>query len=254
MTPGLGLVSLVGAGPGDPDFLTVKAARRLQEADIVFHDALVSAEVLAIAARAECVDVGKRGGRDSTPQAAIETALISAARLGRRVVRLKGGDPFVFGRGGEEGLALQAAGVPFEIVPGISTAIAAPALAGIPVTHRGVASGVLVINGADPIECARQLAAVSPSQITLVIMMATRVRAAAVDALIGRGWDADTPAALIVGASWPQEWVWRGPLFELASVEIPSPSRDLPGTLVIGAVAALSIGLRHRAPETVAAP
>ena len=136
MSHAIGFVSLVGAGPGDPDHLTLKAARRLRQADVVFHDALVSAEVLALAGHAELVFVGKRAGRPQTSQTAIHGAMIAAALHGHRVVRLKGGDPFVFGRGSEEALALQAAGVPYEVVPGVSAAVAAPALAGIPLTHR----------------------------------------------------------------------------------------------------------------------
>ena len=126
-----GFVSIVGAGPGDPDLLTLKAADRLRRADVVFYDALVPPEIVRIAARARRVFVGKRAGRPSLDQAAINRLMIRAARAGRRVVRLKGGDPFVLGRGGEEALALRAAGVPFEVVPGLSAATAAPALAGM---------------------------------------------------------------------------------------------------------------------------
>ena len=122
-----GFVSLVGAGPGHPDHLTQKAAARLREADLVVHDALVSREVLALARHAEIVCVGKRCGSPQTPQAAIEQLMVSAGLKGRRVVRLKGGDPFVFGRGGEEALALAAAGIPYEVVPGVTTATRRPA-------------------------------------------------------------------------------------------------------------------------------
>ena len=142
-----GFVSLVGAGPGDPELLTIKAARRLNEADLVLHDALVSPEILALAPKARAFDVGKRARRKSTPQDVIHRIMIHAARRGQRVVRLKGGDPFVLGRGGEEALALAAAGIPFEVIPGLSSAVAAPALAGIPVTHRGLTSGFMVVSG-----------------------------------------------------------------------------------------------------------
>jgi uroporphyrin-III C-methyltransferase/precorrin-2 dehydrogenase/sirohydrochlorin ferrochelatase len=140
-----GFVSLVGAGPGDPDLLTVKAVRRLEDADLVIHDALVEPAVLRHAARAQRFYAGKRCGRHSIGQDEIHRLLIRAARRGRRVVRLKCGDPFVFGRGGEEALALAAAGIPFEVIPGISSAVAAPGLAGIPVTHRGLVSGFAVV-------------------------------------------------------------------------------------------------------------
>ena len=134
-----GFVSLVGAGPGDPELLTLKAVRRLGEADLVLYDALVETATLSYAARAQRFFVGKRAGRPAIRQDAINRLMIREARRGRRIVRLKCGDPFVFGRGGEEALALAAAGIPCEIVPGISSAIAAPMLAGIPVTHRGLA-------------------------------------------------------------------------------------------------------------------
>ena len=142
-----GFVSLVGAGPGDIELLTLRALKRLREADLVLYDALVEHELLELAPQAKRFFVGKRAGRHSIDQEGIHALLIRAAKRGERVVRLKCGDPFVFGRGGEEALALEAAGVAYEIVPGVSSAIAAPALAGIPVTHRGVATGFAVISG-----------------------------------------------------------------------------------------------------------
>ena len=144
-----GFVSLVGAGPGDPQLLTRAAYDRLERAELVLYDALVSQDVLALAPRAQRFYVGKRAGRTSMSQETINRLLVRAARRGRRVVRLKAGDPFVFGRGGEEALALDAAGVPFEVVPGVTAAIAAPALAGIPVTHRGAASAFVTVSGHD---------------------------------------------------------------------------------------------------------
>src|SRR5688500_6142367 len=143
----IGRVSLVGAGPGDPELWAVRALRRVAEADLVLYDALVDVDGLRRATRAQCFCVGKRARRDSVPQETIHKLMIRAAKRGKRVVRLKGGDPFVFGRGGEEALALAMAGVPFEVVPGVTTAVAAPALAGIPITHPGVASGFLVLAG-----------------------------------------------------------------------------------------------------------
>jgi uroporphyrin-III C-methyltransferase / precorrin-2 dehydrogenase / sirohydrochlorin ferrochelatase len=243
MTPAVGLVSLVGAGPGHPDFLTLKALRRLREADLVLHDALVSAEVLALAEHADRIDVGKRGGRAATSQDAIEHTMIAAARGGLRVVRLKGGDPFVFGRGGEEALALQRAGIPFEVVPGVTTAVSAPALAGIPVTHRGTASGFLVVTATDPEEMSRVLDNVVPASITIVVMMGVRLRAEVVALLLESGWSADTPAAIVLGAATPGAWTWKGPLASMATARIEGYAAELAGTLVIGAVAGLPLDL-----------
>ncbi|MDO8679233.1 MAG: uroporphyrinogen-III C-methyltransferase [Acidobacteriota bacterium] len=241
--PACGFVSLVGAGPGHPDHLTQKAASRLRAADLVLHDALVSPEVLALARHAEVVCVGKRGGGEQTSQATIEHLLVAAGLAGRRVVRLKGGDPFVFGRGGEEALALQAAGIPFEVVPGLTTAIAAPALAGIPVTHRGTSSGFVVITASDESAFDATIAALPPGLLTLVAMMSVRARAGLTQRLIDRGWPAGTPAALVLGAATPHMWVWKGGLAQLATVAVPAPNGDAPGTIVVGAVAGLPIDL-----------
>lgn len=237
----VGLVSLVGAGPGHPDHLTLKAAQRLADADIVFHDALVSPEVCALATRALRINVGKRARRAQTPQLEIERLLIEAARQGMRVVRLKGGDPFVFGRGGEEALALQTAGIPFEIVPGVTTAISAPGLAGIPVTHRGVSSGFVVINGSDLPTVERVLASIVPGLLTVVVLMAIARRSQIAGRLIEHGWSADTPAAMVFGAGTPEMQVARASLAELARSYFPETSAA--GTIVIGEVAALPLEL-----------
>jgi uroporphyrin-III C-methyltransferase / precorrin-2 dehydrogenase / sirohydrochlorin ferrochelatase len=236
---GRGLVSLVGAGPGDPDHLTQKATRRLRDADVVMHDALVSADVCALAVNALLINVGKRAGREQTPQREIERLMIDAAQQGLRVVRLKGGDPFVFGRGGEEALALQRAGIPFEIVPGITTAIAAPGLAGIPVTHRGVSSGFVVLNGSDLESVDRVLASIDPGSLTVVLLMAIGARAKAADRLVARGWDVETPAAIVIGAATPEMWTWRGRLADLGTTSLPESSAA--GTIVVGEVAGLPI-------------
>jgi uroporphyrin-III C-methyltransferase/precorrin-2 dehydrogenase/sirohydrochlorin ferrochelatase len=234
-----GLVSLVGAGPGDPDYLTQKAVRRLREADVVLHDALVSTEACALAVNALRINVGKRAGRDQTPQREIERLMIEAAEQGLKVVRLKGGDPFVFGRGGEEALALQRAGIPFEIVPGITTAIAAPGLAGIPVTHRGVSSGFMVLTGSDLESIDRVLASIDPGSLTIVLMMSIGARAKVADRLMARGWEGSTPAAIIVGAATPEMWTWRGRLADLGMSPLPESSAA--GTIVVGGVAGLPI-------------
>lgn len=238
-----GFVSLVGAGPGDPDLLTQKAARCLRDADIVFYDALVSKPVRDIASRALLIDVGKRGGKEQTPQREIERWLIDSAQQGLRVVRLKGGDPFVFGRGGEEALALQHAGIPFEVVPGVTTAIAAPALAGIPVTHRGVSPGFVVLNGSDLDAVDRVVSSIAPRSLTIVVLMGIGPRALLVGRLIARGWDAETPAAIVIGASTSDMWSWRGELSQLSLV--PLPASSAPGTIVIGDVAGLPIDITN---------
>jgi uroporphyrin-III C-methyltransferase/precorrin-2 dehydrogenase/sirohydrochlorin ferrochelatase len=236
-----GFVSLVGAGPGDPDHLTLKGLRRLQEADLVLHDALVSEAVCELAVKAFRINVGKRAGRDQTPQHDIERLLIEGARQGLRVVRLKGGDPFVFGRGGEEALALRRAGIEFEIVPGLSSAIAAPALAGIPVTHRGVSPGFIVLNGTDTHALAAALGAIVPRSLTVVVLMGVGARERIANVLVSAGWDGTTPAALILGAATPETWTWRGTLQELA--QMPLPHTSAPGTIVIGDVVTLPISV-----------
>ena len=247
-----GFVSLVGAGPGDPDYLTIKGARRLREADLVLCDALVSADVRALASKALLIDVGKRAGGEQTPQREIERLLIEGARQGLKVVRLKGGDPFVFGRGGEEALALQAAGIPCEVVPGVTNAIAAPALAGIPVTHRAISPGFVVLNGSDLDAVDRVVSSIAPRSLTIVVLMGIGPRALIVGRLIARGWDRETPAAIVMGAATADLWTWRGELAALPLAELPMSSA--PGTIVVGDVAALPIEiLNERSVEHVRA-
>jgi uroporphyrin-III C-methyltransferase / precorrin-2 dehydrogenase / sirohydrochlorin ferrochelatase len=192
-----GTVSLVGAGPGDPDLLTRRAVRRLAEADVVLYDALVDPEVLGLAPTARRIFVGKRAGRPAVKQEFINRLLVRAARRGRRVVRLKGGDPFVFGRGGEEAIALVAAGVPFEIVPGVSSAIASPALAGIPVTHRGISTAFVVVSGHSPDAYSPVLGSLDPQTATIVVLMGLGSAADIVGLLQARGWAPETPAAVL---------------------------------------------------------
>lgn len=233
-----GFVSLVGAGPGDPDLLTIGAARRLGEADLVLYDALLDLRALDLAPRARRVFVGKRAGRPAMTQDAINRLLVRAARRGERVVRLKGGDPFVFGRGGEEALALAVAGIPFEVVPGVSSAVAAPALAGIPVTHRGLASAFVVVSGHAEDAYAPVVAGLAPQSATLVVMMGLGQRAAIATRLVERGWRPATPAAILLGASTAQAEVVTTTLGALAAgVAIDAASR--PGTLVVGEVVRL---------------
>jgi uroporphyrin-III C-methyltransferase/precorrin-2 dehydrogenase/sirohydrochlorin ferrochelatase len=235
-----GRVSLVGAGPGDPDLLTRKAARRLAEADLVLYDALVSAETLALAARAQRFYVGKRCRRHAMAQETIHRLMVRAARRGKRVVRLKGGDPFVFGRGGEEALALKAAGVPFEVVPGISSSVAAPALAGIPVTHRGLSSAFTVVSGHDEAAWRPIVEGLPPGGSTVVFLMGLASRARLATALLARGWAGRTPCAVLLGASTREAWTWTGRLDALAEVALPDTPSEAPGTLVVGEV--VSVG------------
>jgi uroporphyrin-III C-methyltransferase/precorrin-2 dehydrogenase/sirohydrochlorin ferrochelatase len=235
-----GFVSLIGAGPGDPDLLTVRAARTLAEAEIVFYDALVSPETLALAPRAQRFSVGKRCGRAAIRQETIHALLIRAARRGKRVVRLKGGDPFVFGRGGEEALALAAAGVGFEVVPGLTNAVTAPALAGIPVTHRGLASAFVVVSGHAESSFRPVLEGLAPGVATIVVLMGLHARAALAELLLARGFPTRTPAAILFGASTKAAAVWRGDLASLGAAEVPPGAAGLPGTIVIGEVVSLA--------------
>jgi uroporphyrin-III C-methyltransferase/precorrin-2 dehydrogenase/sirohydrochlorin ferrochelatase len=240
---GVGRVSLVGAGPGSADLITVRGMRRLAEADLVLYDALASEEMRAHAPQARWFFVGKRACRQSIAQDVLNRLLVKYARRGLRVVRLKCGDPFVLGRGGEEALALARAGVPFEIVPGVSTAVAAPALAGIPVTHRGLASSFAVVTGHHEETYAPVLDGLAPGSLTLVVLMGLRQRARIAERLVARGWAPSTPAAVIVGAATAQSWSWTGALDALGAVEIPAASAGAPGLLVIGAVVGLGAEL-----------
>jgi uroporphyrin-III C-methyltransferase/precorrin-2 dehydrogenase/sirohydrochlorin ferrochelatase len=242
-----GFVSLVGAGPGDPELLTRRAVDRLARADLVLNDALVPADLLTLAPRARRFFVGKRAGRHSITQEGIHALLIRAARRGERVVRLKCGDPFVLGRGGEEALALTEAGIDFEIVPGLSSAIAAPALAGIPVTHRGLAAGFVVVSGHAPAAYQPIVDGLTPGVATLVVLMGVRGRAELAAHLVTRGWDAATPAALVLSASHPTQAAWTGTLAGLGTAPIDDP--DAPGVLVIGAVVGVAAQLATACTE-----
>jgi uroporphyrin-III C-methyltransferase/precorrin-2 dehydrogenase/sirohydrochlorin ferrochelatase len=238
---GHGFVSLVGAGPGDPELLTVRAVRRLEQADLVLYDALVSPEAVALATHAQRFCVGKRAGRPSVRQETIDALMIRGARRGQRVVRLKCGDPFVLGRGGEEGLALAAAGIPFEVVPGLTSAVVAPALAGIPVTHRGIASGFVVVSGHAPKAWRPALEALEPASLTVVVLMGLAARGEIADALVTRGWSRDTPVAIAFDASHPSASTWFGTLETLPTAA--TGAVDSAGAIVIGGVVSLAATL-----------
>ena len=228
-----GRVSLVGAGPGDPELWTIRALKRIQSADLVLYDALVDAAALRRLTGARCFSVGKRAGRASVKQDTIHRLMVRAARRGQQVVRLKGGDPFVFGRGAEEARALAMAGIPCEIVPGVTSAVAAAELAGIPVTHRGVASGFLVMSGHTGEPFDEILRGVQPGNLTLVVMMGLGGRDEILASLLAHGWPGQTPAAIVCGASTPRAWEWFGRLHDIASAEPPA---GVPGVLIIGDV------------------
>ena len=231
-----GTVDLVGGGPGDPGLITVRGLELLRRADVVIHDRLIGAELLGEAGRdALLIDVGKGPGHAPYPQAEINDLLVEHARAGKSVVRLKGGDPFVFGRGSEEMDACRLAGVRVRVVPGITSAIAGPAVAGIPVTARGIARSFTVITGHTSEDDRASSASVSD---TLVIMMGRSNLGALATELIVRGRDPATPAACIQSATTPNQWVTRATLATIAE----AADRDglvSPVITVIGDVAAM---------------
>jgi uroporphyrin-III C-methyltransferase len=235
-----GWVALVGAGPGDPKLITLRGAELLAEADVIVYDRLAAPALLDLAGPdAERLYVGKEPGRAAMPQAEIAELLVERARLGLRVVRLKGGDPYVFGRGGEEALACVEAGVPVEVVPGVTSAVAAPELAGIPVTHRGLAQSFAVVTATSAHGDDVDLARVATATDTLVVLMAAGRLAQTCRTLIDAGRAASEPAAIVQWAGTPEQRSVVGTLDEL-----PTLARDAaigpPATLVVGAVAALS--------------
>jgi uroporphyrin-III C-methyltransferase len=238
-----GRVILVGAGPGDPGLLTLRGAQALREADVVVYDRLVAPELLDLATGAERVYVGKEPGRHAMPQEEIGHLLVRRARDGRTVVRLKGGDPFVFGRGGEELLACTEAGVPCEVVPGVTSAVAAPALAGIPVTHRGLAQSFAVVTAStahgDEVDLARVATAVD----TLVVLMAATKLEQVCRELVHAGRDPSEPAAIVRWAGTPEQRTVVGRLSELPTLA-RAASIGPPATLVVGEVAALRLASR----------
>ncbi len=235
-----GRVSIVGSGPGDPGLLTRRALVLLRAADLVLYDALIDDRILRFARHAQKFFVGKRAGRHAMTQLAIQALMIRAARRGRHVVRLKGGDPFVFGRGGEEALALQNAGIPFEVVPGVTSAVAAPAAAGIPVTHRGLSSAFLVVSAHDEAVFATAVRQIVPNGLTLVVLMGLGRSVAIANVLIDRGWSRGTPAAIVVDGTRARQHVWRGCLDDLGADRVEIRGHGA-GTIVIGHVAALDL-------------
>ncbi len=240
VTPtGRGIVYLVGAGPGDPGLITVRGVECLRQADVVVYDRLANPALLAYAAQAQLIDVGKEADRHTIPQAQINALLLEHASAGKAVVRLKGGDPFVFGRGGEEAEALAEAGIPFVIVPGISSAIAGPAYAGIPVTHRDLACSFTVITGhraghvKDPACDWRRQAQTGD---TLVFLMGVHSLPSIVESLLEAGRPPSTPVAVVQEATCAGQRIVTG---TLADIVMSAAGVQSPAVIVVGEVVRL---------------
>ena len=235
-----GTVYLVGSGPGDPELLTVKAKRLIEDADVVLHDKLPGPKLLGSIPEEKREDVGKRAGGEWTPQEYTNRRLVELASEGKTVVRLKGGDPFVFGRGGEEAEHLAEHGVEFEYVPGVTSAIAGPGVAGISVTHRDHTSSVSFVTGhEDPTkaESAIDWTALAETGGTLVVLMGVGKLPMYTDELLAAGMDPETPVALIERATWPDQRIALGTLGTIVDVR-DEAGIEPPAITVIGGVAA----------------
>ena len=239
-----GRVVLVGGGPGDPELLTLKGFQALADADVVVVDRLAPLAVLdGLREGVEIVDVSKIPRGRFTPQEEINELLVARARAGRVVVRLKGGDPFVFGRGMEEVIACQEAGVPVDVIPGVTSAVAAPALAGIPVTHRGLSQGFTVVSGhVGPDDPRSQVdwSALARGGTTLVVLMGVETLPAVVAALLDAGREGDTPVACVMDGGLPSQQVLRTSLAEVVAAG-PPPGLRSPAVTVIGPVAGMGM-------------
>ena len=235
-----GKVYLVGAGPGDPELMTLKAKRLLSIADVVLFDRLLDPRMLE-GVKAELIDVGKNAGRHKLTQEGINQLLIEKAEAGAVVVRLKGGDPYLFGRGGEEALALQEKGIPFEVVPGVTSSIAAPELAGIPVTHRGVASSLIIVTGHEEPgkETPLDWKAIAALGGTLVVLMGVSRLEQNVAALIEAGKSPQTPAAMVEKGGWPEQRMVSATLADIAE-KARKAKIESPAILVVGEVVLLA--------------
>lgn len=240
----IGTVTLLGGGPGDPGLLTVAGLEAIRTADVIVHDRLAPLEALVHARHdAEVVDVGKIPRGEFTPQERINELLVEHALAGRNVLRFKGGDNFVFGRGGEEAQACAEAGVPVAVIPGVSSSIAGPALAGIPVTHRTLVQGFCVVSGHVPPGDPRgtvDWAALARTGLTIVVLMGVANLAAISEALVAAGLDGETPAAVVADAGLPSMATARAPLADIAT-EIRRAGIGAPAVVVIGEVAALDV-------------
>jgi len=236
-------VHLVGAGPGDPGLITVRGFELVRSCDVLVYDRLAAPELVE-----EAPDDAIRIARDPLDQSAVNGLLVGFGRAGLDVVRLKGGDPFVFGRGGEEALALAEAGVPFEVVPGVSSLSAVPAAAGVPVTHRGLASQAILASGHDP--RAVDYETLARAQGTIVLFMALANLPEIAVGLIEHGRDPSTPAAVIASGTTGEQ---ESAVSTLAAIADAAAELDPPALVVIGEVVALSERLRTAAPSLVAA-
>jgi uroporphyrin-III C-methyltransferase len=244
-----GKVYLVGAGPGAPDLLTLRAVRALSEADVVVHDGLVDARVIAMApAGARRICVAKRRARHTLPQQEIGKLLVSEARSGNTVVRLKGGDPFIFGRGGEEVDAVRAAGLAVEVVPGVSSALGAAAEAQIPLTHRDHASVVSFVAGQCKGLSEQNWTGLAGHGRTLVIFMGVATASAIAEKLMNDGLTPDAPVAVLENGTLPGARVVRGLLADLDGI-VTRHAIKSPALIVVGAVAALGTRPQLRALE-----
>ncbi len=252
-----GRVYLVGAGPGDPGLLTARALELIAEADVILYDRLVGPGALDGARPdAELLFVGKQGGGEAVPQEKTEELMLERALAGRTVLRLKGGDPFVFGRGGEEALRLRAAGIPFEVVPGITSGIAAPAYAGIPVTHRGLATAVALVTGhtredGEGTESPIDWQALAAFPGTLVFYMGVRQLPRIAESLIAAGREADEPVAVVQDGTLPGQRSVHGTLATIAEIVSREQIRP-PSVTIVGPVAALGEQIAWLPPRPLA--
>ncbi len=247
----LGKVYIVGAGPGHPDLLTVKAVKLLRTAEVVIYDRLIQEDVLALGnPLAEWFYMGKSVGCHESRQDEIHELLVKKALEGKMVVRLKGGDPFLFGRGAEEAEYLADSGIPFDVIPGVCSALSAPLTAGIPVTHRDYASGVAIVTGHfsnEENEQALDFSALSRVP-TLIVLMGVHTARTICNRLIDAGRAPETPAAVVQKAFWPGEKVITGTLATIADIAV-SENIEAPATLVIGEVVRLRSKLNNAARE-----
>jgi uroporphyrin-III C-methyltransferase/precorrin-2 dehydrogenase/sirohydrochlorin ferrochelatase len=239
-TPGAGEVYLIGGGPGDPALLTLRAQQLLQQADLLLHDRLVPEVILGRARRdALKINVGKAPGRHEHTQEYINQLLLEHARNGLRVARVKGGDPFIFGRGGEELAVLREAGIPVVVVPGITAALGAAASAGLPLTHRGIAQAVTFVTATGAQAVHLDWRALAQPQHTVVFYMGGAQASYIAQQLTAHGLPASTPVALLERATWPDERILKTTLAELAATATAAQLRS-PTLLVVGEVAALA--------------